>query len=273
MNDVEYILGHSQKELARLKTQSVMASSITERLLREVRLTPGMRIFEIGSGYGDLSIQLAEKVGSSGEVVSIDQSSQAVAAARERVKSKHIRNVSFQHTNASIFTATHKFDIAIARFVLMHQVDPSEILRAAAQSVKVGGTVAICEADNSRKAFRSTPPVSLFEEVMDSITKLFEKTLPNYDVGSRLLEQFHLAGLPQPKLISEMAAVGGDDPIRFKWLSDGLEMLRPQLIAEGIITEDQYEVDGFEERLRALVSKSHSQVVFQPFYGAWLTIE
>src|SRR5580698_11455252 len=101
MNDVEYILGHSQKELARLKTQSEMARSITERLIREVRVTPGMRVFEIGSGYGDLSIQLGEKVGSSGEVVGIDQSSQAVAAAREWVKSKHIRNISFQHTEAS----------------------------------------------------------------------------------------------------------------------------------------------------------------------------
>lgn len=155
----------------------------------------------------------------------------------------------------------------------MHQADPSEILRAAARSLKAGGTVAICEADNSRTAFRSTPPVSLFEEVIDSITKLFEKTLPNFDVGSRLIEQFHLAGLPQPKLINEMAVVGGDDPIRFKWLADGLEILRPQLIAEGIITEDQYKVDGFEQRLRALVSKAHSQVVFQPFYGAWLTLE
>lgn len=69
MNGVKYILGHSQRELARLETQSEMARSITERLIREVRVAPGMRIFEIGSGYGDLSIQLAEKVGSLGKLL------------------------------------------------------------------------------------------------------------------------------------------------------------------------------------------------------------
>jgi ubiquinone/menaquinone biosynthesis C-methylase UbiE len=91
----------------------------------------------------DLSIQLADWVGSTGRIVGIDQSGDAIAAAEKRVRLMTLKNVSFQHASAETFSAPETFDVAIARFVLMHQANPIEVLSAAARSVKSGGVVAI----------------------------------------------------------------------------------------------------------------------------------
>ena len=107
---------------------------------------------------------------------------------------------------------------------------------------------------------------------MDGICKLLRGSLPSLEVGSCLIEQFHLAGLPAPRLINEVAVVGGDDPERFRWLAESIESLRPGLLAEGILTEVEYRSEGLEHRLRAAVNAVHSQVRFQPFYGAWVRV-
>jgi ubiquinone/menaquinone biosynthesis C-methylase UbiE len=51
---VEYILGHSPDELRRLMLQADVLRPITERLLKEAGLKPGMRVLDLGCGAGDV---------------------------------------------------------------------------------------------------------------------------------------------------------------------------------------------------------------------------
>jgi len=52
---------------------------ITERLLRQAGFKEGMRVLDFGCGTGGVSLLAAEMVGTSGAVVCIDQSSDAIA--------------------------------------------------------------------------------------------------------------------------------------------------------------------------------------------------
>ncbi|MBV8224762.1 MAG: SAM-dependent methyltransferase, partial [Verrucomicrobia bacterium] len=44
------VLGHSQREIRRLIYQAALLEPITERLLRNVQIGPGMRVLDLGCG-------------------------------------------------------------------------------------------------------------------------------------------------------------------------------------------------------------------------------
>ena len=51
---LDYVLGHSQREIQRLISQATMLRPVTERLLRSLKIGPGMRVLDLGCGAGDV---------------------------------------------------------------------------------------------------------------------------------------------------------------------------------------------------------------------------
>ena len=90
----QYILGHSDREVERLKAQAQRVDPITQRLLREAGLVPGMRVLDVGSGAGDVAF-LAADIGVNGEIVGVDRSPAVLQVARERSRAKSLTNVTF----------------------------------------------------------------------------------------------------------------------------------------------------------------------------------
>jgi SAM-dependent methyltransferase len=123
MPDVPYVLGHSRAELRRLMLQAAILRPITARLLREAGLTPGMRVLDLGCGSGDVAMLAAELVGPNGAVVGIDRSAEALAVARERATAGYA-NIEFRESAAEDFVDQAPFDLAIGRYVLVHQGNP-----------------------------------------------------------------------------------------------------------------------------------------------------
>src|SRR5712691_4803629 len=79
-----YSLGHSDRELTRLRVQARLVNPITRRFLVEAGIAPGMRVLDVGSGVGDVAFLAAQLVGDTGEVVGTDRSAAALAVARGR---------------------------------------------------------------------------------------------------------------------------------------------------------------------------------------------
>ena len=61
--EVEYILGHSPRELRRLILQTEILRPITERLLKEAGIKLGMRVLDLGCGTGDVAMLLQSSSG------------------------------------------------------------------------------------------------------------------------------------------------------------------------------------------------------------------
>jgi SAM-dependent methyltransferase len=77
-----YMLGHSDKELARLGEQARIMGPITRRFFLEAGLAPGMRVLDVGSGAGDVSFLAADIVGDKGVIIGVDRSPIAVGTRR-----------------------------------------------------------------------------------------------------------------------------------------------------------------------------------------------
>jgi tRNA A58 N-methylase Trm61 len=69
MAKLDYILGHSPREIQRLIQQADISRPITERLLMRLNIGPGTRVLDLGCGAGDVSMLVAELVGPTGRVI------------------------------------------------------------------------------------------------------------------------------------------------------------------------------------------------------------
>jgi ubiquinone/menaquinone biosynthesis C-methylase UbiE len=99
VKNLDYVLGHSQREILRLISQAAMLRPVTERLLRSVKIGPGMRALDVGCGAGDVSILAAEFVGPTGSVVGIDRNREILTLAGERAHAAGLRQISFEQAS------------------------------------------------------------------------------------------------------------------------------------------------------------------------------
>ncbi len=221
----DYYLGHSQLELDRLAAQAVVLRPITERLLMKAGLRPGMRVLDIGCGAGDVSLLVAERVGPNGHVVGIDIAEKAVTLARQRAEALGCENATFYLTADPDCAEEEPFDFVIGRYVVLHQQDPSEFIRAAASRLRPGGILAFHEID-MRTDFATLPVVPQFDAATAEFMRTIRDSAPTYDGAGRLIALFASAGLPAPKLFCERPAGGDFDSPLYRWAATCFVALR-----------------------------------------------
>jgi hypothetical protein len=62
MTKPAYVLGHSDRELSRLRVQARLLEPATRQIFREAGIDAGMRVLDIGSGAGDVAFLTAALV-------------------------------------------------------------------------------------------------------------------------------------------------------------------------------------------------------------------
>jgi ubiquinone/menaquinone biosynthesis C-methylase UbiE len=109
-----------------------------------------MKVLDIGSGVGDVSLLAARMVGSDGSVLGVDRTSSSVQTARRRVATQGVRNARFEEADIATFETNRKFDVIVGRLILLYLPDPSMVLRRLLRHLRPGGIVAFQEYDMSQ---------------------------------------------------------------------------------------------------------------------------
>ncbi|MGI9482836.1 MAG: class I SAM-dependent methyltransferase [Hyphomicrobiales bacterium] len=99
----------------------------------------GDRVLDVGCGFGDTAIKLAERVGPEGEVVGIDCCDAFLEYAEDEVKARDIKNISFTRGDAEIALPADEFDFVFARFGTMFFANPVAGLRNMRKALRPGG--------------------------------------------------------------------------------------------------------------------------------------
>ena len=155
----DYPLGYSAQEAQRLEDQAARLQDLTEDVLRRAGLRPGMRVLDLGSGAGDVSLLAAKIVGNDGIVLGIEKASSSVEIARRRVAALGVQNVGFEHSGLAEFATDRTFDAIIGRFVLSYVPERAAVLRKLTRHLAAGGIIAVLEIDLPRYP-RCPPPNS-----------------------------------------------------------------------------------------------------------------
>ena len=263
-----YVLGHSDRELARLKVQARLIGPITRGFMRDSGIEPGMRVLDVGSGAGDVALIAAEIVGNSGEVVGVDRDAAAITAAQQRAVVAAASNVTFLHGDPAEMTFDGQFDAVVARYVLMFQNDPAVMLRKVAAHVHAGGVVVFHEPD--RDGIRSYPSVQAYDRWCQLVDETFRRWGGDPRMGVKLYSTFIAAGLPAPTMRLESVIGGGSgarDHVHFEM--DVVGSLASEMERLGIASGDELYASDLADRVLAEVVATGSVVIGRSEVGAW----
>jgi SAM-dependent methyltransferase len=111
-----------------------------ELLVARLGLAGGESVLEIGCGAGALTLPLAAAVGEHGRVVAVDISEPMLAAARQQVGERGLRNVALLLGDAQVFAfEPSAFDLATSRMGVMFFADPAAAFHNIGRALKRGG--------------------------------------------------------------------------------------------------------------------------------------
>jgi SAM-dependent methyltransferase len=244
-----YVLGHADLEIERLQLQASIMGGVTRRLIQECGVRPGMRVLDLGCGAGDVSMLLAEAVGDAGSVVAIDREPRTTEVARARATAAGYRQIEFVATSEDALPERPPFDAAIGRYVLPFQTDPVDMVGRAMRAVRSGGVVAFHET--ARNVNNHTlPVVDLHVRMTRCMVSVARATMPQYDIGGRLMRCFEDAGLPTPRLIWESIAGGHASPM-WQWHAMSYRVLLPHFASLGVAPADDGDPETIGDRLTA----------------------
>jgi ubiquinone/menaquinone biosynthesis C-methylase UbiE len=111
----------------------------SEAVFPSLPVQKGDRVLDVGSGFGDTAIKLANLVGSTGEVVGIDCCDAFLDYARRDVEAHGLTNVSFLRGDAEIALPANQYDFVFARFGTMFFANPVAGLRNMRKALRPGG--------------------------------------------------------------------------------------------------------------------------------------
>jgi ubiquinone/menaquinone biosynthesis C-methylase UbiE len=129
-----------RREQDRLRMLSRVADGRTRRALTDVGIAPGWHCCDIGSGAGTVAAWMAEQVGSSGRVVSIDVDTRFQPPSAGVIE---VRNADV--TCDAI--GTELFDLVHARAVLQHLASREAVLDKMIAAAKPGGWIVVGDVD------------------------------------------------------------------------------------------------------------------------------
>lgn len=100
---------------------------------------PGERVLDLGCGFGETTLLLADLVGEEGSALGVDVSEPFIAAARKEAEANGAVNVEFMTADVQTLELPREFDYAFSRMGLMFFANPVAALRNVARALVPGG--------------------------------------------------------------------------------------------------------------------------------------
>jgi SAM-dependent methyltransferase len=160
------------------------------------------------------------------------------------------------------------FDLAIGRYVLVHQASPAQFIADTARLLRPGGIVAFHEIDEFSGG-SSTPEVPLWNRITNVMMGVMRRIVAAPDAALRLAQSFEEAGLRVPSLICERVVGTHQSRAMLAWVASSFREVLPRAHEFGLITAEEIKVEGLETRLRAAVTVARAQIVGPDQYCAW----
>ena len=175
------------REQARLLTLARVVDGGTREMLTRVGIAPGWNCCDVGSGAGTVTAWMAEQVGPTGRVVSIDVDTRFQPPSSGAIEVRKL-----DVTREPI--GTEEFDIVHARGVLQHLAPREAVLDAMIAATKPGGWIVVGDVDWIEFDAQEVPePFCTLSRVLRDLSN----SQNGYDGtwGRRLVAEFAARGL------------------------------------------------------------------------------
>ncbi len=269
-NTYAEIASASTNEPRRLARLGQLLYPSTKQLFAQAGITTGMKVLDVGSGAGDVTLLLAELVGPIGSIVGVEVNAAILETARARVHAAGLTNVSFVAGDIRDVTLDDDFDAVVERNVLIYLSDPAAVLRRCLEHLRPGGVVVFQDLDVSLGELvtqrDAMPPLA--RQVASWVYGGLRQAGVELQIGCKFPDLFLEAGLPYPTMALDSTVAAGPDWTGYAYLVDLLVDLLPKLYDYGILKEAM-DAERYVEQMRAEVLQQHSFVPLALWAGAW----
>ena len=131
----------------RLKVLSRVMHGSTCAVLDHVGIAEGMVCLDIGCGSGDVTFELARRVGPKGKAIGADIDNTKLDLARKEAEHLDLSNVEFRMMDIREEPDANEFDFVHARFLLTHLSDPIDAVETFHHQLKPGGWCLLQDID------------------------------------------------------------------------------------------------------------------------------
>jgi ubiquinone/menaquinone biosynthesis C-methylase UbiE len=228
-------------ESLEVRARTPSHARVRRRFLKFVPIRGGDNVLEVGCGTGPILRDLVTLVGPRGRVVGVDNSRNAVRAARVLCQG-HGRprqlTVRFADGGRLPFAAG-RFDATIAITVVLHVADPLGLAREMARVTRPGGRVGLQDQDFGAVVV-SHPDRALTERILRGVVdRMYEEPFS----GRRLPALLREAGLTDVRVRTDVY----EDARLVPWTKNFLERRAEVAVRFGIVSpaEAQHWLDGF----------------------------
>jgi SAM-dependent methyltransferase len=267
---ISYPMGDSDEERDRLVEQAQLIGHFTRRLLEDAGLRPGMRVLDVGSGVGDVSMLAAALVGPTGTVVGVDKDSRSLELATGRARVAGLANVTYVHADVETLQLHERFDAVVGRWILMYLGDPAAALGRFAGHLSGGGIVAFQEGwFDSMPALCLSEPGPVWNEGLGWAMETFRRAGRETEMGRRLYATFRGAGLPPPRMRMEVHFITAADRLGPALAAHSLRSIQPLAERVGVAAAREMDVERYADRLRAEIESRESVLAWTPLISAW----
>ena len=263
----DYVLGHAENELKRLSLQAQYWGEATLDLFQRAGVGPGMRVLDLGCGGGDVSLLAATLVGSSGSVVGIDRSAEAIAAATARANAAGMTQIQFQAADLDEYGSAQPFDAIVGRFVLMYLADPAATVRRLLRLLRPEGVVAFLEMDMT--VAHSVPQVAVLEIALEWVREAFRRARVPLDLGPQVWRILRAAGLPDPSLVIHWKVEPAPAIAGTRYLAETVRSLLPMMERSGVASASEVDIETLATRLQDSLMAEQAAMLPPSVVGTW----
>lgn len=232
----DYVLGTHSEELERLGLQHRVWRPVVLNCWEKAGITIEDRVLDVGAGPGYATVDLAEIVGRTGEVVAVERSTNFVAAIQDACRRRSLSNV---HVHEIDLTTDNlpagPFDFAWCRWVLCFVSDPGRVVKKIADVTRTGGN-AIFHEYGHYKTWQFFPRRPCIEEFRNHVVATWQESGGEPDTGLQLPVWLNDHNFTVRSITPHIFCIQPNDYF-WQWPAQFIEVYLPRLQEVGRIDE------------------------------------
>ncbi|MEY2546261.1 MAG: hypothetical protein QOG48_1378 [Verrucomicrobiota bacterium] len=260
MSERDYVLGTHEEELERLGLQHRVWRAVALDCWQRAGITTGKRVLDVGAGPGYATVDLAEIVGRTGEVVALERSHNFVRALTETAQARGLSNV--QAHEIDLMTdelPKGEYDFSWCRWVLSFVEEPARLIEKLS-GIMPKGSMSIFHEYGHYETWHFLPALPMQEKFREHVIATWQESGGDPDAGRDLPAQLQRNGFAIRSVKPLLFCVRPDE-FMWQWPKGFIEVYLPRLQQMGRID------DAFAEKVRAdlaAAEKNPSAVMITP---------